>query len=198
MHFMIALLYHDIGYVRGVCRRDKDGVYATGIGDETIELPQGCTDVALTPYHVNRSILFVQERFGEELLEGMEKVIDVDLLTSYIEMTTFPVPEGEKFKDTKNYPGLIRAADFIGQLGEPNYLRKTPALFYEFEETGANEKFGYQNPGDLRATFAKFYWDVVRLYVEDALDYLRVTQDGKQWIANLYAQVFRSEHNIMD
>ena len=88
--------------------------------------------------------------------------------------------------------------DFIGQLGEPNYLRKSPALFYEFEETGSNEKFGYKSPGDLRATFAKFYWDVVRFYVKDALDYLRVTQDGKQWIANLYSQVFRSEHNILD
>src|SRR5215467_5800298 len=30
MHCTIALLCHDIGYVRGVCRRDADGVIATG------------------------------------------------------------------------------------------------------------------------------------------------------------------------
>ena len=31
-------------------------------------------------------------------------------------------------------------------------------------------------------------------YIGDALRYLRVTQDGKQWIANLYAHVFSEEH----
>ena len=36
--------------------------------------------------------------------------------------------------------------------------------------------------------------EVVRPYIEDALRYLRVTQDGKLWIANLYANVFSMEH----
>src|SRR5512136_1958534 len=41
MHFMIALLCHDIGYVRGVCRDDRDGLVATGVGDEVVELERG-------------------------------------------------------------------------------------------------------------------------------------------------------------
>lgn len=44
-------------------------------------------------------------------------------------------------------------------------------------------------PGDLRHNNAKFYLDVVSPYIHDALRYLRVTQEGKQWVANLYANV---------
>ncbi len=32
LHFIISLTCHDIGYVKGVCRSDRDGFYATGIG----------------------------------------------------------------------------------------------------------------------------------------------------------------------
>lgn len=195
LHFTIALLCHDVGYVKGVCKNDHNGVYATGIGNETVALSSETTDVALTPYHVDRSMLFVRERFGGELLKGMEKVIDHEIINSYIEMTRFPAPDEEKYKDTKGYGGLLRAADFIGQLGDPDYPRKSPALFYEFEETGANESFNYKNPGDLRNTFAKFYWEVVTPYIGDAMRYLRVTLEGRQWIANLHSHVFEAEHN---
>ncbi len=189
VHFMIALLCHDIGYVKGVCSADKDGSFATGIGDGTVEIPSTFTDAALAPYHVDRSKLFVRERFGKKLLSGMATVIDAELIASHIEMTRFPVPDDDWHKDTKGYPGLVRAADLIGQLGDPNRLLRCPALFYEFQEIGLNEKLGYKTPGDLRQSNAKFYWDVVRPYIQGALRYLRVTQEGKQWLANLYANV---------
>jgi hypothetical protein len=194
MHFTIALLCHDIGYVKGICKGDRGNVFATGIDGDEVEIPPQCTDAALGPYHVDRSKLFVRERFGKDLLWDMETVIDAELIASYIEMTRFPVPKGDWYKDTKEYPGLVRSADLIGQLGDPNRLRKCPALFYEFEEIGLNEKLGYKTPGDLRDSNAKFYWDVVSPYVQDALRYLRVTQEGKQWIANLNANVHGTEH----
>ena len=193
MHFTIALLCHDIGYVKGICKGDKDGVFATGIDEGKVELSAACTDAALGPYHVDRSKLFVRERFGKGLLWEMETVIDAELLASYIEMTRFPVPDEDWYKDTKGYPGLVRAADLIGQLGDPNRLRKCPALFYEFQEIGLNEALGYRTPGDLRDSNARFYWDVVSPYVQDGLRYLRVTQEGKQWIANLHANVLGTE-----
>ena len=49
LNFMIALLCHDIGYVRGVCKLDQDGTYATGIGDNVVHLPKDGTDAILTP-----------------------------------------------------------------------------------------------------------------------------------------------------
>ena len=190
LHFMIALLCHDIGYLRGICRDDKEGVYATGVDGKTVKVSLEGTDAAMTLYHVNRSKLFVRERFGDTLISDF----DSEVVTSYIEMTRFPVPDDAFHKDTAGYPGLVRAADFIGQLGDPNYLRKIPALFYEFEETGTNAKIGYKSPGDMRRGYPKFFWNVVTPYIQDALPYLRVTQEGKQWIANLHANVFAVEH----
>jgi len=194
MHVTIALLCHDIGYVRGVCRHDGDGVIATGVGDELVAVSNNGTDAALAPYHIDRSKLFVQERFGRDMLEGAQ--VDADLIASYIEMTRYPVPNDSTHQDARGYAGLVRAADYIGQLGDPDYLRKGPALFYEFEEIGANKRYGYQEPGDVRSMFAGFYWGVVNPYIQDALRYLHQTQEGKEWIANVYALVFAAEHSI--
>ena len=190
MHCTIALLCHDIGYVKGVCRQDNERqrTYATGINDTTIYLEPGMTDASLTPYHVDRGKLFTDERFGGHQL------INADIVKQNIELTRFPVPAGEDRQDTLGYPGLVRAADLIGQLSDPRYLQKISALFYEFEETGMNKELGYRSPGDLRAGYPKFYWTVVYPYIEDGLSYLDLTQEGKQVIANLYANVFRIEH----
>ena len=43
-HFMVALLCHDIGYVRGICKADQDPLVATGHGSTTIEIDPGSTD----------------------------------------------------------------------------------------------------------------------------------------------------------
>ncbi len=190
LHFTIALLCHDIGYARGVCRADRNDMIATGIGDSAVMLSNSGTDAALTPYHIDRSKLFVRERFGKNLLVE----VNTDIITSYIEITRSPHPNTEFYKDTRGLPGLLRAADYIGQLGDPNYLRKIPALFYEFEETGANTETGFTTPGDMRKNYAKFYWNVVSPYIQDALYYLHVTHEGKQWIANLHSHVFDVEH----
>ncbi|NJK37240.1 MAG: metal-dependent phosphohydrolase [Oscillatoriales cyanobacterium RM2_1_1] len=189
LHFLISLVCHDIGYVKGVCLQDRDGWYATGEDGEMVNLPEGCTDASLTPYHVDRAKLFVQERFGGH------KLIDTTVIKHNIELTRFPVPKESDHQDTIRYPGLVRAADLIGQLSDPRYLKKVSALFYEFEETGFNRKIGYKNPGDLRRNYPKFYWDGVFPYIKEAQYYLSLTQDGKQIIANLYSNVFVVEHD---
>lgn len=190
MHFVISLVCHDIGYVRGVCQRDRisERTYATGQGDATIQLPTGATDASLTPYHVDRGKRFVEERFGDN------KIIDAEIIKRNIELTRFPVPLDSDHQGTKNYPGLVRAADLIGQLSDPRYLQKIPALFYEFEETGVNQQLGYQHPDDLRRSYPKFYWKSVYPYITDAIEYLKLTQEGKQSLSNLYAHVFEVEH----
>ena len=193
-NFIIALLCHDIGYVKGVCKGDQQDTIATGLDDNIITIKQGGTDASLGPYHVDRSKMFVRERFGNVMLAS--GLIDAELIASYIEMTRFPVPEDDAYQDTSNYPGLARAADLIGQLGDPFRIQKCTALFYELEELGLNKMLGYHKPGDLRDSNAKFYWKHVNNYVQDAIRYLSVTQDGKQWIANLQANVFGAEHGF--
>ena len=191
MRFTIALLCHDIGYVKGICRDDKGEQMASGRDGQTIVIPASGTDAGLQPYHVDRSKLFVRERFSKSVLSET----DVDTICEYIETTRFPIPNDEFHQRVNGFHGLARAADFIGQLGDPKYLRKIPALFYEFEEIGVNTMLGYKNPGDMRQGYDEFYWGVVSKFIQEAVRYLRVTTEGKLWIANLHAHVFDSEHN---
>jgi hypothetical protein len=163
-----------------------------GKNGEMVHLPPGSSDAALTPYHVDRGKLFIDERFGGH------KLIDANIIKRNIELTRFPVPNQNDHKDTHNYPGLIRASDLIGQLSDPRYLKKISALFFEFEETGANKLMGFKQPGDLRHNYAKFYWNAVYPFIQDALNYLSLTQQGKQIIANLYCNVFVVEHETDD
>jgi hypothetical protein len=190
LHFIVSLLCHDIGYVRGICRGDGDGRYVTNLAGDTVGVPDGSTDAAMTPYHVARSKIFVRERFGKVALSQLDTLV----IEANIEHTRFPVPKDELHEVTGDFPGLLRAADLIGQLADINYLRKTSALFNEFRETGMSEILKYNSAADLRANYPQFFWQVVRPYIEEALRYLRVTQDGKLWIANLYANVFSMEH----
>src|SRR5207249_919810 len=92
------------------------------------------------------------------------------------------------------YPGLVRAADLIGQLSDPSYLRKLPALFWEFEETGVNRVLRYRTAEDLRRGYPRFYWQAVQPYIAEALRHLRWTQRGQQILAHLFSQVFVVEH----
>lgn len=190
LDYILSLLCHDIGYVKGVCRKDEEhlGYYASGIDGGMVTLPTGATAASLTPYHVDRGKLVIDERFGGH------KLIDAEQIKRNIELTRFPVPVGENHQDRHNYSGLTRAADLIGQLSDPNYLRKISSLFYEFEEVGTNKILGYKTPGDLRKSYAKFYWNGVYPYIPAAISYLELTQGGKQIIANLYSNVFQVEH----
>lgn len=63
VHFIMALLCHDIGYVKGICNADHDNIIAT-VDNETIEISPNLSDAALQPYHVDRGKLFIKERFG--------------------------------------------------------------------------------------------------------------------------------------
>ena len=194
LHFIVSPLCHDIGYVRGICRGDGDGQHVTNLAGDKIRVPEGATDAAMTPYHIDRSRLFVRERFSKAVLSHL----DTAEIEANIEHTRFPVPEDEQHAPTDDFPGLLRAADLIGQLADINFLRKTASLFNEFRETGTSEKLRYQSPADLRANYPHFFWQMVQPYILDALRYLRVTQEGQQWIANLYANVFLMEHWAAD
>lgn len=188
LHFVISLLCHDIGYVRGILRGDRPGVYVCDLDGNTVEVPPGATDAALTPYHVARSKLYVQERFGRV------PMVDPQVVSEYIEFTRFPVPENNSYRVTDDYPALLRSADLIGQMADIGYLRKCAGLYREFEETGAAEMLGYSGPQDLRDSYPRFFWSKVKPYIGDGLRYLRITQEGKQWEHNLYANIFIQEH----
>jgi len=44
--------------------------------------------------------------------------------------------------------------------------------------------------------YPQFYWHSVAPYIQNAIRYFYVTANGRQWIANLYSNVFRAERDI--
>lgn len=158
-----------------------------------VQLPVGSSDAALAPYHVDRSKLFVLERF-----DAVEEV-DAARIARAIECTRFPYSTTPKTDtdDLNEEEGLLlRAADLIGQLGDPNYMRKSNALFYGFEEIELNKTLGYATPADVVYKFPQFYWTNVAQQIHLAIRYLNVTSRGRQWIANLHSNLFRAEREV--
>ena len=194
LHFIISLLCQDIGYVKGVCRQDQqtEGLYATGKDGRKIVLDPGATAASLEPYRVDRSKLFIDERFGNH------KLINAEAIKQKIEETRFSVLDSNANENVVNYSSLVRGADLIGQLSNPQYLQKIGALFYELEESGATKVLGYRHPGDLLQSYSKFYWSRIYPHISESLGYLQLTQEGKQIVASLYANVFRMEHQRCD
>jgi hypothetical protein len=188
-HTIWAALHHDIGYVRGICAGDTAEAFVIDAAGNTVIPPRGASDAFLMPYHVERGKIFVRERFAPV------PFIDEERIANAIELTRFPVPDDEDRAATDTEAGLVRAADFIGQLGDPLYLRKLNALYYEFVENGVTEKLGCTSPADMADHYPQFYWSKVERYLGDALRYLDMTMEGKQWTATLYSHIFAIEHN---
>ena len=188
-HFIVACLLHDIGYVRGILKGDGDDGYVVDSAGHKIALPRGCSDASLAPHHVERSKLFVLNRLAtiEEL--------DENRIASAIEHTRFPYTLAET-GEIHEEASLLRAADLIGQLGDPHYLKKANALYHEFEEIGLNRQLGYELPADLVDKYPQFYWNKVSQYIQDAIRYLNVTSRGREWINGLYSNVFRAERDL--
>jgi hypothetical protein len=188
-HLIVACLMHDIGYVRGILNGDGDDGYVIDANGRKTQLPRGSSDAALMSYHVDRSKLFIMDR-----LAGSD-VLDAARVAHALEFTRFP--SCIQPNDPDDGEGvLLRAADLIGQLGDPHYLRKANALYYEFEEVGMNKQLGYTCPADLVDQYSQFYWDSVSPHIQTAIRYLNVTSSGRQWIANLYSNVFRAERDL--
>ena len=186
-HIIIACLAHDIGYVRGLFKEDDADGFVIDATGRKVTLPRGSSDAGLMPYHVDRSKLYVMER-----IEGIVP-LNTRRIALAIEGTRFPPVQGQQYDEEAS---IVRAADFIGQLGDPNYIRKANALYHEFEEVGMNRQLGYDSPADIVNRYPQFYWNSVAPHIQTEIRYLNKTASGRQWIANLYGNVFRAERDI--
>jgi hypothetical protein len=189
-HVMVACMLHDIGYVRGILKGDGPDGYVIDAEGNKVKLPRGSSDAALLPYHVDRSKLFVMDRIAKI------ELLDAARVAKAIEYTRFPASHEPDGAGDNEEGLLVRAADLIGQLGDPHYLRKANALYYEFEEVGMNKQLGYTSPADLTNLYPQFYWKSVSSHVQLAIRYLNVTSSGRQWIDSLYSNIFRAEREI--
>jgi hypothetical protein len=189
-HVIVACLTHDIGYVRGILPDDSPEGYVINAAGEKVTLQRGASDASLTPYHVDRSKLYIFERLTGTGLLDPQRVADA------VEGSRFPSRFPDDSEELSEDATLVRAADFIGQLGDPHYIRKANALYFEFEEAGLNKQLGYDTPADLVHRYPQFYWNTVAPYIQKAIQYLKVTASGRQWIANLYSNLLLAEREM--
>ena len=73
--------------------------------------------------------------------------------------------------------------------------RRLPPRPQEFAEIEVNEKLGYATPADVAERYPRFFWNKVEPYTGDAIRHLELTMEGRQWIAQLYSNVFAIEHH---
>ena len=105
-----------------------------------VKLLRGASDAALMPYHVGA---FQAPRYGSNWKEPLSRCgknlagPSSSLGSQYLLIQMAKVDEEGS---------LARAANLIGQLGDPHYLQKANALYYEFEEVGMNKQLGYACP----------------------------------------------------
>ncbi len=189
-HMIVACLFHDIGYVRGILPGDDADGFVIDEDGHKVKIPRGSSDAALTPYHVDRSKLFIKHRFNDIAQ------FDAERICRAVEGTRFPGNMRADLNDVDEEVALLRAADLIGQLGDPHYIRKANALYYEFEEAGLNRQLGYASPADLVERYPQFYWNMISPFIQTAIRYLSVTSNGRQWVSNLYSNVFRAEREL--
>ncbi len=181
LNFIMALLCHDIGYVSdlGLAKEHNDNGFKKS------------SDAVFMSVHIDRG-----KRFVEEIISD-QPGIDIGSIQDGIERTRFPIPDAESYQITDDFPGLIRGADLIGQLSDPRYLNKLPAVFYEFEENGYNEVTGYRQPGDLLKNYVDFYKSSVEFYVQDTLKYLAMTPEGQKIIKSHEANIRFAEEALI-
>jgi hypothetical protein len=90
---------------------------------------RGSSDAALLPYHVDCSKLFVMDRIGK--IEALDAI----RIANAIEFTRFPSAPGTDASDNEDGM-LVRAADLIGQLGDPHNLRKPMRFITSSKKSG--------------------------------------------------------------
>lgn len=183
VHYILALLIHDIGFARGICEGDTPIEVVINDEGKRICPPRGATDAYLAPYHVDRGKIYARHRFAES------EVIDAERVAQAIEYTRFPVPDDPAYACCESEPALVRAADLIGQIADPYYFRKISRLYQEFLETGFAQKLGISSPRDLVEQFPNFFHQQVEPLIDPALGYLKQTSEGRELIKQLYNRV---------
>ncbi len=195
VYFTIALLLHDIGYVRNILPQDSGRSQIISPDNSKYFMGPGDTDASLTPFHIERGKLFIEDRNWPE-------GIDENIICEMIGYTEFPIPKSrEKQKDHSNkselLASLVGSADLIGQLADPSYDVKIPRLYFEFLETGTVDNLGYRSAEDLRRSYPSFFYNFVNPNIEASIKYLNATPEGQKWTSLLNFHVFSQENRAI-
>jgi hypothetical protein len=147
---VVAMMFHDIGYIRTLLRKDGESDCVINPQGQRVTPPRGATDAFMTPYHVTRGAMFIRERFSGD------NSLDTDLINDCIEMTRFPVPHDLRYRPTDTLPGLVRVADLIGQMADPQYFQKLSACSPSSLKSVQRSEWAFPTPAICMPVFRSF------------------------------------------
>ncbi|MGF1553937.1 MAG: HD domain-containing protein [Paracoccaceae bacterium] len=190
LHLVAAAFLHDLGYVRHLCRDDREGDVVAGPAGGRMRLAPGASDAALAPVHVDRVVVWLRERLPDHPFLDADRLARAIRHTRFPPCTAFRAPAARP--DPDGEPGDLRAADLIGQLADPRYRRKLVALYREFVETGEAQRLGYASPDDVWHAFPGFYETRVTPHVGAARIRLNATPSGSAVLEALARNLARA------
>ena len=187
LHYVASLLLFAIGFVRDCCQQDCGDHCIINFAGDVIDLKRGANDGALWPYFFERSQIFIDEHFSDHA------ILDAERLKANIAYTEFPPPLHGK-QDRHTYPGLTRAAQIIGVVGDPKFINKLKLLYLELSEAGMAKAMNYHDVNDVRESYPRAFWRLFHPRILHAIGYLKYTAEGLNWLANMHAHMLMEEH----
>ena len=145
LHVVLAALTHDIGYLRGICQADTEHRFRgrrkgrhDRVAARRLRRCLSRPTMSTAPRSRARTLRLQPSRRCRPA--GTQHRADA-----------LPGAGRRRPRGTDTEAAFVRAADLIGQLGDPLYPRKLNALFHEFEEIGST-MLGYVTPATWRTT----------------------------------------------
>ena len=190
-HLTLAMLLHDIGFVRGVCPGDGLGHCVVDGQGTTVTLPRGASDAWLAPYHVERGKIAVRARFSRPSRHRRRADRPRD--------RAHPLPGARGRRPCRH-----RRRGRAGARGGPDRPARGPALpspggravLRAFRDGRRGQARLRHAGGPDREVPRTSTGTGSSPISATALRCLRRTMAGKDWVAHLYANVFTVEHQL--
>jgi len=115
-------------------------------------------------------------------------VLDPEILAANIEYSRFPPLPGRNL-ETGSYPGLLRAAIYIGAVADPHFLLKMRRIFLQATESGVADQLGYPTPEEFFTAYTTVFWSILYPLIIDGMELLKYTGEGRGWLANMHAHL---------
>lgn len=187
LHMVLGSCCAFVGFARGVVPGDDGRHLVVSADGQTIELSRSQTDGCLLRDYIERSQMFIRQRFSTS------PPIDADRLAEIIELTRMPTPRTPP-DDPDSWPALLRAAQTIALGADPRFRQRSKKLYRQLEEAGFADKMGYKNPADVIDTYPQRFWKHLLPQITTALSYLKYTGGGQTWLARLNSRMLEEEH----
>ena len=181
INIMTAVLFCNVGIIRGILPQDKLNRYA--IDKENIKsIIAGATDSSLWRYRIARSSMYIENT------PYLQNLINNDIVISAIKNTDIfeSTDKNQMYTDIDQYS---RAIQIIALMSNPNYQKQLVRLYWSAVEGGVLESFPCEDLGEFRENFPKYFWDNLYADAAETIRLLRESDRGREIVSSMYSHL---------